>query len=279
MPENADDLRARAAELFRQGLLVGQAVSSAEGLQAAARHWNDAIELYRRAGSPEQAAKVEALLGRLSARMLKLPARLRFKDAGETGETGERRYFWTRRFVPRNFKAWHSFFTIGCFGFGGPMAVWGILHDEMVTRRKVLSNRDFLEAAVIGDIVPGPVTMDIVTYIGHKLGRWWGAFFATLLFILPSFLLMLFIAIHYDQYIGVPWVRGVFHALGAAVTAIVVSVGLELGREQVKTYLEVGILIWAFISSLVFRFDMLWVVLLAGLAGLIMEGAYPAAKT
>jgi chromate transport protein ChrA len=71
-------------------------------------------------------------------------------------------------------------------------------------------------------------------------------------------------------------IKKIFHALGASVTAIVISVGLDLSREQIRSYLEMGIFVWAFASSLIFRFDMLAVVALAGVAGLLIEAVSPA---
>jgi chromate transporter len=276
----SDELRARADQLYRRGLLLVSGAADAD-LKKAGELWREACGLYRRAGDDEQAARIEAAWGRLASRLVRLPQRLsrsqvRDHDSLLSGEPLVES-IWQRERSLADFKDWHSFFIIGCFGFGGPFAVWGLLEDEMVRRKKVLSHKDFLEAAVLGDILPGPVTMDIVTYTGYKLRRWWGSALATGLFVLPSFLLMLFLAARYDQFIGVPWVKKLFHALGAAVTAIVISVGLDLSREQLKTYVETGIFVWAFVSSLLFKFDMLAVVVLAGLAGLLLEAVQPTA--
>lgn len=278
MEETNENLITRAEKLFRQGLMRSQSSNAGEDLQGTARDWQEAMDLYRKAGAADKAAELKAMLDRLSARLLKFPDRVRSAAAAaaEQDEYGEAPpSFWRRKIKWRKFKEWHVFFTVGCFGFGGPFAVWSLLHDELVKRRTVLTNKDFLEAAVMGEILPGPVTMDIVTYAGYKLDEWWGAAIATFLFIFPSFLVMLFIASHYDQYAGVPIVAKVLHALGAAVTGIIISVGLKLTGEQVKTYMETGIFLFAFISSLVFEFDMMAVILLAGVAGLLLEVVAP----
>jgi chromate transporter len=170
----------------------------------------------------------------------------------------------------KDFNDWNSFFKIGCFGFGGPMAVFGMLQDEFVVRKKILTNNDFLEGAVLGDILPGPVTMDIVTYTGYKLNKWSGALKATLLFILPSFVMMLIFAIYYDRLVIIPQIDSIFKCLGAAVAGLILSVGMRLGQQEVRDYYAVGIFLWAFISSFIFKFDILWVVLLSGIAGMLL---------
>ncbi|MDD5657884.1 MAG: chromate transporter, partial [Elusimicrobia bacterium] len=168
MDEDLERLRAQARRLDHMGHLARRSAATPDGLRAAASYWRQARELYRRGGEAGKAAELEARLGRLVSRLVGLPGRLARANASGLEAALEpdlpRTEVWSRGRNGRAFRAWHSFLTIGCFGFGGPMAVWSLLHNEMVKRHKVLSNRDFLEAAVLGDILPGPVTMDIVTY-------------------------------------------------------------------------------------------------------------------
>ncbi len=168
------------------------------------------------------------------------------------------------------FRDWGVFFKIGCLGFGGPMAVFSLLEDELVRKKKILTDKDFLEGAVLGDILPGPVTMDIVSYTDYRLKKWGGALIATTVFILPSFVLMVILAMLYDKYSVTPKVESVFKCLGAAVTGLIVSVGMKLGEKEVKDYFGTGILIWAFASALIFKLDILTVVGLSGLAGILL---------
>ncbi len=173
----------------------------------------------------------------------------------------------TRR---KKFNNWWTFFKIGCLGFGGPMAVLALLQEELVNQEKVLTNEDFLEGAVLGDILPGPVTMDIVTYAGFKLRQWRGAVIATLAFLAPSFILMLVVAQVYDSVSSNAMVTEIFVCLGAAVTGIIVSVGIQLGGDVIADYTAMCICVWSFASSLIFDIDILLVVLMAGIAGMLL---------
>jgi len=250
-------IRKQADQLYRRGLhaFTGSPDSAdMESLELVARLWQDAWELYRRIGDKNKAGELEKSLAVLyKKKYLKVQA---------SGKLRER--------IVSKFKDWLMFFKIGCFGFGGPMAVFTLLQDELVREKRILTDKDFLEGAVLGDVLPGPVTMDIVTYTGYKLKKWSGALISTLVFILPSFILMVIFAIAYDKYSITPKVAGVLECLGAAVTGLILSVALKLTKAEMKDYRELCVLIWAFASSIIFKLDIVVIVGLSGLVGIIL---------
>jgi chromate transporter len=254
-----EDLRLKANSLFQQGVILYHRIKATEELKQVGDLWHRSLELYRQIGDTENIEKLEKYLA--SAYKDKLPAESGMRGVDEPMDS---------RVEQGKFRAWDIFLKIGFFGFGGPMAVFGLLQEELVNRKKILTHKDFMEGAVLGDILPGPVTMDIVTYTGYKLRKWIGAIYSTLIFILPSFVFMVGIAILYDKYRDLTKITSMFKCLGAAVTALIISVGLRLGEEEIKDYRAVGILIWSFSSSLIFKFDILSIVMLAGLAGILL---------
>jgi len=248
------NIKKQADELYERGLLVFNQPITKERLKLVTELWQRALELYRKVGNERKAREIEKTLVNLYKRKS-----TKTKEKERQGDN-----------IPIEFASWDLFFKIGCFGFGGPMAVFSLLENELVSRKKILSHEDFLEGAVLGDILPGPVTMDIVTYAGYKLKKWSGAIISTVVFILPSFILMIILAMLYNKYIVTPRVETIFRCLGAAVTGLIISVGLKLGEKEIKDYPAVGIFVWAFTSSLIFKFDILTVVGLAGIAGTIL---------
>jgi len=225
-----------------------------ESLKLVAEAWQQAWELYNKLGDTKKAKELEKLLAALYKK----------KYAQVKAANGQ------QSTVLEWFNDWLLFLKIGCFGFGGPMAVFSLLEAELVQRKRILTHDDFLEGAVLGDVLPGPVTMDIVTYTGYKLKKWSGAANSTLFFILPSFVLMVILAILYDMYRITPKVQNVFMCLGAAVVGLVVSVAIRLARTEMKDYRELCILIWAFASSLIFNLDIVVIVGLAGVVGIVL---------
>ena len=246
--------REQAEQLYMRGLHVFARFADMENLQLVAELWQEAQELYRKSGDEGKARELEKSLAALyKKKYLKVHERRGLRDG-----------------IIKKFKDWFMFFKIGCFGFGGPMAVFSLLQDELVREKQILTDKDFLEGAVLGDVLPGPVTMDIVTYTGYKLKKWSGALISTLVFILPSFVLMLIFAMLYNKYSITPKVEQVFKCLGAAVTGLILSVGLKLSKAEMKDYRELCILLWAFASALVFKLDIVVIVGLAGLVGIVL---------
>lgn len=244
-------IREQAEQLYRRGLQVFARSMDRQSLEHVAELWQKAGQLYLKAGDKAKAKELQRSLVGL------------YRDKYLKADKKQSR-------VVKKFKDWLVFFKIGCFGFGGPMAVFTLLQDELVHEKQILTDKDFLEGAVLGDVLPGPVTMDIVTYTGYKLRKWYGAFIATLVFILPSFVIMLILAMLYDQYSITPKVTAVLKCLGAAVTGLILSVALKLSKAELKDYRELCILIWAFASSLIFKLDIVLIVGLSGLVGIVL---------
>lgn len=253
-----EELSVQADNLFKQGLFLYKDSKTPEGMKTVTDLWQKAIDLYRQIGDQAKVKEVQSYFNRLSRSIL--------KDASPESFTKK-----VKEKSKQLFNDWWIFLKIGCFGIGGPMAVLGLLQEELVNRKKILDNKDFLEGTVLGDIIPGPVTMDLVTYTGFKLRRWTGAILATVVFILPSFLIMVIMAKYYDVYNSIPMINNILKCLGAAVVAIIVSVGLNLGKSEIKDYWGMGIFIWSLISFIFFRVDMIIVILLAGAVGILIE--------
>jgi chromate transporter len=252
-------IRKQADQLYRRGLHAfagspDSADADTEGLELVAQLWQKAWELYREIGDKSKARELEKSLAALYKNKYLKVHETREQQGG----------------IIEKFKDWFMFFKIGCFGFGGPMAVFSLLQDELVREKQILTDKDFLEGAVLGDVLPGPVTMDIVTYTGYKLKKWSGALISTLVFILPSFVLMIILAMLYDRYSITPKVEQVFRCLGAAVTGLILSVGLKLSKTEMKDYRELCILLWAFASALIFKLDIVVIVGFAGLVGIVV---------
>ena len=250
-------MREEATQLYLRGLRISARHADCpdgEDLKSAAALWQKACGLYREAGDGTKAGEVQRALVTLYK-----------KEYARTREQQRKRVG-----VFETLRDWSMFLRIGCFGFGGPMAVFSLLEDELVRKKKILTEEDFLEGAVLGNILPGPVTMDIVTYTGYKLRKWSGALLSTLVFILPSFLIMLVLAMLYEGYSMTPAVQAVLGCLGAAVIGLILSVGLHLSRTEIKGYREAYILIGAFTASLVLKLDIVLTVGLAGLVGILL---------
>lgn len=126
------------------------------------------------------------------------------------------------------------FFKLGVIGFGGPAAHTALMHDEVVKRRKWLSNKKFLELMGITQLIPGPNSTELALHIGYLRAGWPGLFAAGLCFILPAALIVSFLAYLYVRYGSLPQVQNLSHGIKPIMIAIILQALWDLGQKNIK---------------------------------------------
>ena len=159
---------------------------------------------------------------------------------------------------------------VGATGFGGAMPMLALIHADYVEKRQWVSQEEFDEAVMVGQIMPGPIAVDAVTHMGYRLRGWPGAIVSWCSFILPSFLLMLVLTLLYVQYGGIPQVSGVFKGLGAAVVAVILSAAWRMGKPHLKDVRSATLMAAAMLALLLLQVNVVLLVILAGLAGIAL---------
>ncbi|MDH4134300.1 MAG: chromate efflux transporter [Gammaproteobacteria bacterium] len=137
------------------------------------------------------------------------------------------------------------FLKIGSTAFGGFMALIAVVQKEAVERRRWLKQDDMLNGVSLATILPGPVAVNVVAYVGHRLRGGPGAFVAAVGVILPSFLLILGLSAAYFYWGSLPTVSRLFQGFVPAVTAIIVSAAWTMGRKSIKGWREALLLAMA----------------------------------
>ena len=123
---------------------------------------------------------------------------------------------------------------LGFISFGGPAGQIAIMHQELVERRRWLSERRFLHALNYCMVLPGPEAQQLATYIGWLMHRTWGGVVAGALFVLPSLLILIVLSWVYIAFGDVPLVAGLFYGIKPAVTAIVLQAAHRIGSRALK---------------------------------------------
>lgn len=123
---------------------------------------------------------------------------------------------------------------LGFISFGGPAGQISIMHQELVERRRWISERRFLHALNYCMLLPGPEAQQLATYIGWLMHRTWGGVIAGALFVLPSLLILIALSWVYIAFGEVPVVAGLFYGIKPAVTAIVVQAAHRIGSRALK---------------------------------------------
>jgi chromate transporter len=126
------------------------------------------------------------------------------------------------------------FLKLGTVGFGGPVALVGFMHRDLVEQRHWISEDTYKLSLALAQIMPGPLAAQTAIAIGYFEGGILGATFVGLAFILPSFLMVVAISLAYVAYGGLWWMQALFYAIGATVIAIIAIAAYKLARSTNK---------------------------------------------
>ncbi|WP_200626738.1 chromate efflux transporter [Pseudomonas sp. LAM2023] len=132
------------------------------------------------------------------------------------------------------FEAFLFWLKLGFISFGGPAGQISIMHQELVERRRWISEKRFLHALNYCMLLPGPEAQQLATYIGWLMHRSWGGVIAGALFVLPSLFILIGLSWVYIAFGEVPVVAGIFYGIKPAVTAIVVHAAHRIGSRALK---------------------------------------------
>jgi len=113
------------------------------------------------------------------------------------------------------------FLRLGSIGFGGPVALVGYMHRDLVEERKWIAEEDYREGLALAQLMPGPLAAQLAIYLGYVHYRIVGATVAGVAFVMPSFLMVVAFGWAYVHYGGLPWMQAAFYGVGAAVIGII----------------------------------------------------------
>ena len=172
--------------------------------------------------------------------------------------------------APASVTFWQAFrfwLRLGFISFGGPAGQIAILHEELVVRRRWLSERRFLHALNYCMVLPGPEAQQLATYIGWLMHRTWGGIVAGALFVLPSLAILIGLSWVYVAFGQVPWVAGVFYGIKPAVAAIVLQAAHRIGSRALRNRVLWAIAAASFIGIAVLQLPFPLILALAAAAG------------
>ena len=160
---------------------------------------------------------------------------------------------------------------LGFISFGGPAGQISMMYDEVVEKKKWISEKSFLHALNYTMILPGPEAQQLATYIGWLIHGRIGGLIAGTLFILPSFFILSFLTYIYINYSNNIWGEGLLYGVKAAVIAIIFSATIKIAKKVLKKYYYWVTALFAFLTINIFDINLPIIIILAGLIGLIFH--------
>jgi len=166
-------------------------------------------------------------------------------------------------------EAFRFWLKLGFVSFGGPAGQIAIMHQELVEKRRWLSEKRFLHALNYCMLLPGPEAQQLATYIGWLMHRGWGGVVAGGLFVLPSLLILIGLSFIYMAYGHMTGIAGVLYGIKPAVTAIVIFAAYRIGSRALKNWVLWTLSVLAFLMIFLFDTPFPLIVLIAALFGAI----------
>ena len=154
---------------------------------------------------------------------------------------------------------------LGTLGFGGPVALVGYMHRDLVEDRKWITEADYKEGLALAQLAPGPLAAQLGIYMGYVHYRIPGATLAGIAFVLPSFIMVAALGWAYVRFGGISWMQAVFYGVGAAVVGIIAMSARKLTQKSVgKDKLLWAIYLVLAIVTFVTESEVAWLFIAAG---------------
>ena len=164
---------------------------------------------------------------------------------------------------------------LGFISFGGPAGQIAVLHQELVEKRRWISERRFLHALNYCMLLPGPEAQQLVTYIGWLMHRSWGGIIAGTLFVLPSLVILITLSWIYLTFGQVPWIAALFFGIKPAVVAIVLHAAVRIGKRTIHNHVLKWIALGSFLAIFILNVSFPIIVIITAVIGYWGGKRYP----
>ena len=175
----------------------------------------------------------------------------------------------------KNLELFLTFLKIGATTFGGGYAMIPQIKSEFVEKKGWISEDEMLEMIAVSESTPGPIAINMATFIGYKEKKVIGSIASTLGVILPSIIIILVISIFFDRFIENKYVAYAFKGIKCAVSFLIIKAGIELIKKMEKKVIPIIILTLSFALAISmeifgFHFSSIFIILAGGVIGLIV---------
>lgn len=163
-----------------------------------------------------------------------------------------------------------TFLKIGAFTFGGGYAMLPLIQMEIINIHKWLTTKEFIDIIAIAEMTPGPIAVNSSTFVGYKIGGFWGSVAGTLGVVLISIILSTIAARFFFKFKDNPTVKAIFNGIRPAVIMLIASAVLSVGKVALVDIKSILICLGVFVALLRFKLNPILGLLISGAAGAIL---------
>ena len=173
-----------------------------------------------------------------------------------------------------------TFFKLGIFAIGGGPTMLTLLQGELVEKKNWLTNDELMEMTAIAESTPGPIAINLATYLGYKKGGFFGALLATLGVVITPFTLMFVISLFLEKFLSFEAVKYAFMGVKVGVVFLLLKVSITLIKSLKKdlfgiTLLSIVTIAMVIITIFAVKFSAIYFILLGAVLGLLVYGIIP----
>ena len=165
------------------------------------------------------------------------------------------------------------FLRLGTLGFGGPVALVGLMEKELVSEKGWLTRAEMRDAIAVSQSLPGPLAIQVGIFASYMRGGFWGALAGGWAFILPNFVIVAGVAALYVHFGGLSWMTAVFYGASPVVIALILHSCWRLSKLGMEHWLQWAIALVAFVITVLFEAEVALLFIGAGVIGLLYYGS------
>lgn len=166
------------------------------------------------------------------------------------------------------------FLRLGALGFGGPVALCGLMEKELVAEKGWLTREEMRDAIAVSQSLPGPLAIQVGIFIAYLRGGFWGAWAGGWAFILPNFLIVAALGATYVHFGGLGWMTAIFYGVSPAVIALIVHSCYRLAKLGMEDWLQWAIAAACLLVTIWLQAEVAVLFIGAGILGILYYGSW-----
>jgi chromate transporter len=165
------------------------------------------------------------------------------------------------------------FLRLGTLGFGGPVALCGLMEKELVGDKGWVTRQEMRDAIAVSQSLPGPLAIQVGIFIAYLRGGFWGAWAGGWAFILPNFLIVAVLGALYVHFGGLSWMTAVFYGVSPAVIALILHSCYRLAKLGMEDWLQWVIAAACFVLTVLLEAEVAILFIISGIVGILYYGS------
>lgn len=164
-----------------------------------------------------------------------------------------------------------TFLKIGAFTFGGGYAMIAMVQADVVTRKRWITEKQYIDIIAISQATPGVIAINLATYVGYVVGGFWGSLLATIAVSLPSFFIIMIISCFLDAFLALEWVGYAFNGIRAGILVLIFDAVLRLRKSMPVNVFTLIVFAAAFLLATFTGISVIYLILAGALLGIIWQ--------